>query len=197
MFGKKIGLRGLRKIREIFSPAWERLLDILIDTKVTAHWNIQELDPVTKEVVVDHGWHKNVITADNKKLIAALNAGQAGYSGITYLAVGEGEDDWDVNGTPSPAASTQQLVSELARKAVTIHYINAANNQVGDITNRLSVSAIFGANEANGNHREYALFGGDATATADSGIMINYETHTKIEKDSTRESRLTVRITYS
>lgn len=162
-----------------------------------AEWRYELRDAKTGEVKFDSGYFKNVICDTNGLLLAALNKGEGGYSGIQYLAVGIGSASWDTGGTPSPAPTRTTLVSELARKAVTIAFLDAGNLETGSVTNRLKISATFTSGEANGEHREFGLFGGNATGTVDSGLAVNYRTQAIKTKTTDDELTISVRIIYS
>ena len=165
--------------------------------KVIGEWNYVLRDQHTGEVTFDSGWMKNIICDTNGKLLAALCKGEAGYAGITSLAVGTGDSAWDSGGTPDPSAARTALVNELARMAVTVVFLDGSNEETASVTNRLGISATFGDGEADGAHREFGLFGGDATATTDSGLMVNYRTQLVKNKQTGETLTITVRIIYT
>lgn len=149
-------------------------------------------------ISLDSGWQKNIIVNTNGQLIAALMKSESGYSGIQRLAVGEGASNWNVEANrPTPAATVTQLVNELARTSVTVTYQTSGNADTGTITNRIKVSGRFGTGSGNGTQYERGLFGGNATNTADSGLMINYDVHGPITKDNSHEQTITIRLQYT
>ena len=76
-------------------------------------------------------------------------------------------------------------------------FLDGANQPTAQLTNRLEVSAAFGDGEADGAHREFALFGGTATAATDSGLMVNYRTQPVKHKGPGEQLTITVRIIYT
>ena len=163
---------------------------------LSATWCYQLRDAETGELDFDSGWRKNVICDTCGKVLAALVKEETSYGGAQYLAVGIGNASWDTNGTPSPSALTTQLVSELARKAVSIAFLDDSNNPTASVTNRLEIEATFGSGEANGAHRELGIFGGNATASTDSGLMVNYLTQGIQTKASGQELTIRVRFVF-
>lgn len=164
---------------------------------IRASWHYRLQEAATGRVLHDSGWMKNVICDTNGLLLAALNKGQAGYTGIAFLAVGRGDAAWDTSGVPEPSPLRTRLVDELARQAVTIAFLDGANQPTAQLTNRLEVSAVFGDGQADGAHREFALFGGNATAAPDSGLMVNYRTQQVKHKGAGEQLTITVRVIYT
>lgn len=125
----------------------------------------------------DRGWVNNLIVERALDLLAALLSGQAGTRGILYWAVGEGEEEWDAL-PPDTDPKTKRLVREIYRKP-----LDAARDMAYDPTTRtISLRVTFRPDEAVGLLREFGIFGGDATETADSGYLINYKIHALIDK---------------
>ena len=118
-----------------------------------------------------------------------------GMRGILYLAVGEGEDEWDAT-QPTPTPSISKLRKELLRQLLEADQITYLDNQNQEPTNHLEITAkFFGADlVSNGfqSLREFGLFGGDAIEVTDSGFLINYVIHPRI--DLTPEVTLTRRV---
>lgn len=140
--------------------------------------------------VVQTPWHKNQI----KNLAAVIAGGLFGrqgekaapFVGFSYLAVGSGLDAWDA--VPPVADKTQTtLVTETFRKAadlVDIVWLDPDTDAVSVVpTRKVQVSVTLLPAEANGTLREFALFCGDASGVADSGLMFNGVTHGRIDKD--------------
>lgn len=141
---------------------------------------------VDGELVEDTGFRHNVIVSDINNLIAVLMSGKDGtMEGITYWAVGEGDPVWDTSAPPSGNVTDTQLVNEIDRKAVNpedIEFLDADDNVVAGITNKLQIVKQFEETFGNGKWLELGLFGGDATSTANSGFMVNHLNHPVIEK---------------
>lgn len=133
------------------------------------------------------GWRPNLIVQRCNVLLAALMKGHLNMGGILYWAVGAGEDDWDTT-PPSPLVTTSQLTREVDRKALTeehIVYLDHADKPMDSPSNRLEITAIFKGEDFVSNDtqplREFGLFGGDATETPDSGLMIDYVIHPRVD----------------
>ena len=162
---------------------------------IPKHWEIVDRlyrgDTLLQEIV-----HENLVVSTCRTLIARLMKGDAG--GITYWAVGAGDVSWDT-ALPTPTESDTKLFNEIYRKAVVAGdkvYIDATNAVSATPTNRLQVSVTFYEGDFTGTIREMGLYGGDATATKDSGFMVNRRIHSKVVKDAdTRLERL-IRMTF-
>lgn len=76
---------------------------------------------------------------------------------ISYMAVG--------TGLTAPLPTNTTLVTEIARKLI------ATRDEAPGATNGIVCTTFFNTTEANGALKEAALFGDDATATANSGTM--------------------------
>jgi hypothetical protein len=133
------------------------------------------------------GWRSNRILNNCSRLLAALMKGEAGIQGLRYWAVGQGERRWDAT-LPNPQLASTQLTSELVRlplSAEQITYIDSQNAPSATPTNRLQVTVdIDGSTLVSSGFqplREFGLFGGDATETANSGLMINQVIHPRID----------------
>lgn len=99
---------------------------------------------------------ENMVVTAGKDMIAAALIGQSNKS-ITYLAAG-------TNST-APALGNTQLGSELGRKLISTREISSLANNTAVYT------TFFNTSEINGSLQEFGLFGGDATATANSGTL--------------------------
>lgn len=142
--------------------------------------------------VEETGWVHNDIVEGMVKLIAALMKQEAGLVGMLYHAQGTGEPTWDTAGIPTPGWSDVALTNEYFRKAPdSIVFVDETGNPTATVTNRLLVQTTLDFGEANGddglgrNIRCQGIFGGDATATLDSGYMLDEINHTKRWKDVT------------
>lgn len=117
-------------------------------------------------------------------LLVALLAEESGYEGITYMAVGEGNSDWDSIGTPEPDPGQTTLVAELFRKVVTLGYLDENGDPSVAPTNRLKCTTTFDAGEGTGTWRELALFGGTATGSPDTGEICAIYNFPAVTKDA-------------
>lgn len=138
-------------------------------------------------IAQDRGWQSNRIVNNCNRLLAALMKGQAGMQGVLYLAIGEGEAAWD-SAAPSPTADTSRLAGEWHRQAITSEqmvFLDALGMPSLSVTDQLQITVNFSGAElvASGYQslREFGLFGGDATAAPDSGYLINYVIHPRID----------------
>jgi hypothetical protein len=140
-------------------------------------------------------------------LLAALMQGQPNMKGILYWAVGEGEPDWDSIAPKRPPTTTSCLVKEVARQAVDpdqIRYLDAAGRPrrpPSRPSNRLEVTAEFRGEDLVSDGfvslREFGLFGGDATGKANSGYMIDYVIHPRLDLSSTDTLERKLRLTFN
>jgi len=123
--------------------------------KMTGKIKLTMTDVRTGEVEVAE--YKNVIPTVGREAIARrlIDEGlKSNESIITYGAVG--------TGTTSASVSDTKLESELFRK--TIASTSRTNNVI-------HIRTFYTTSEANGELKEFGLFGEDATATADSGTL--------------------------
>lgn len=148
-----------------------RYRDVLTDSQGRVRW--------------DSGWRPNLVVHQCNLLLAALMKRHRGVRGILYWAVGEGESDWDAL-CHSPRPDDTRLVAEIARQALTpdqIVYLDDALAPTETPTSRLEITAEFSGDDVSAPQslREFGLFGGDATAAADSGFMVNHVIHPRID----------------
>ncbi len=132
-------------------------------------------------------WSKNIIVDAIGILIASLLKEETGYHGVTYWAVGSGNAGWDVSPV-DPTIDETTLTNEIGRKAITastdIKFLDALNEETLTPTNKIKITLLFGENDCNGTWREFGLFGGNATATANTGLMIDKKHHPVITKST-------------
>lgn len=152
----------------------------------------------TKELIREIDY--NIVVNNCSVLIAALMKGETGYFGATYWAVGVGQNDWAIDNPPSPSATDSQLSQETYRKSISasdIVYLNTDNTVSETPTNKIQITVIFDETEANGVPlMEFGIFGGNATSTANSGVMINHKTHPVIYKTSALKLERILRLTF-
>lgn len=142
---------------------------------------------------------RNLIVATCSTLLACLVKGESGYAGATYWAVGSGSDTWSDVTPPSPSSSDTQLTAETYRKAITsgdMVFLDSGNNVSATPTNKIQITVTFLEAEANGALREFGIFGGLASGTANSGYMINHKIHPLIYKTSALQLERVLRITF-
>lgn len=127
-------------------------------------------------------WRLNTIVNTAWPLVAGLLKNDPDMSGILYWAVGAGDPAWDQNPiTANPAADG--LHTELSRQvidAAQIAYLNPDGTPSEIPTNSIEASAVFNW-EADQTLREFGLFGGNASAEINSGYMINYVVHPRLD----------------
>lgn len=149
----------------------------------------------TKEVREGH----NLIVNDIGKLIACLFKKQDGYTGLSYWAIGSGQDGWD-SATINPTVNDTRLEAEIFRKAIpkeNIKFLDEAGEPTETVTNRIGITLTFSTEEANGKWREFSIFGGNSTASANTGLMINHKIHKILTKDDTMTIERQIRFTFN
>lgn len=149
---------------------------------------------VLVDTIVDH----NIVVNSFLKIVMALCKNQNGYGGIQYWAIGSGEAAWDT-ATPDPTVYETALTNEIGRVAIPaseIIFLNPSNMQQSAMpTNMIQIKHMFDTGDCNGKWREFGLFGGDATETAGSGIMVNKKHHAVITKTDDMTIERTMRFT--
>ena len=135
--------------------------------------------------VVDYGWRSNIIVNQCRQLLAAFMKGETA-SGIQRIALGRGEEVWDVESPPSPEMTTDRLVDPSPQIITTgapemeLEFLNGA----GEVSSTVSQSIQITINIAAGSLpiavgedsfplREFGLF---ADLAADE-FMIDYVRH--------------------
>jgi len=153
--------------------------------------------------VTERKWEDNRVVDTAAVLFAGLLKKDTTFTdwGILQYAVGEGLASWDTSGTPTPSMSQTILVAEYFRKApdyVAYMEVNPtpppdylpAVGRTAIIETRMTYTFADGPPSPGVWLREQALFGGDATSTADTGIAFNFFNHAKIFKDDSIEIQL-------
>lgn len=157
-----------------FGMFWDVFHRINPETGKLEYWYTSE---------VDH----NLVVDKAGELAAGYFLGEGAFTiGNMYHAFGTGLVAWDT-ALPDPSVSQTTLVTEIDRKVPTaIDYLDAGNNIVTPtITDKLQIQTVLAATEPSldgQDLREQGLFGGNATATANSGFMINAINHKKVAK---------------
>ena len=148
-------------------------------------------------VLIEERVGHNLIVNSFLKLAMALLKGQSGFSGIGYWAVGSGASSWDTN-LPDPEINATVLTAEIGRVKIQpseITFLDANYNPSANPTNILQIKHTFDTNDCNGIWREFGIFGGQASATANTGLMINKKHHKIITKTSDMTIERTMRFT--
>lgn len=145
------------------------------------------------QTITDH----NLVVTKFLSLAMALLKGEEDFTGISYWAVGSGSSSWD-SSLPDPELNATQLTNEIGRVAIAdseITYLNADYTPASAPTNILQIKHTFNTTDCNGSWREFGLFGGNASATINSGYLINKKHHQVITKTSDMTIERTMRFT--
>jgi hypothetical protein len=140
-------------------------------------------------VILDRGWHSNVIVVDCRRLLAGFMRGQPITLGIQGLRVGIGSEAWDqAPATPTPG-QTGLVDPNPATVPVSDLQIDFLDNgtATGTPTNRIQIVAALGpgvppwpdVNHPTATLREFGLFG----QLDGADVLINYVIHPAIVKD--------------
>jgi hypothetical protein len=132
-------------------------------------------------------------------LVSALFAKESGIDGILQHAQGLGDGLW--GGSP-PAVTTSDttLLDEVGRAAPdSIVFLTGPGGGVsGTRTTTIKISTTYGLGVLAGETlREQGLFGGDATNTPDSGIIIDVIRHGPIYKSGGASLVRNIELTFS
>ena len=142
---------------------------------------------------------ENLIVDGLLRLVTTLLGVKSGYTGLKYWAVGQGNSSWDTS-TPEALTTDTELTNEIGRKQISasdMTWVTSNGSDSSTPTNRLKVRVTFGANECVGTWREFGLFGGNATDSRNSGIMINHKNHSVITKTNEMEIEREIIFTFS
>jgi hypothetical protein len=141
----------------------------------------------------------NLITDGMRQLLAALFAGQSGYTGVQYWAVGSGPANGDLINPLAPLSTDNRLATETARVPVTISFVDDLGSPTSGLglSKHVQVQATFGAGISTGTNVEFGLFGGNASASVNGGgLLLNRVTHPMKYKNSGDIRRLTIIIDF-
>lgn len=149
------------------------------------HMTGESIDRIYKGgVLVEERVGHNLVVNSFLNLVMCLLKQQSSYSGLQYWAVGSGSASWDTQ-IPTPDIGASRLTTEIGRVPLSLSDFAFLNDdyEVSNVpTNILQISHVFGENDCNGTWREFGIFGGNATPTFNSGIMINKRHHAVITK---------------
>jgi hypothetical protein len=151
------------------------------------------------QLTSDSGWLSNTIVDTAWPLFASLLKNQPRLSGIRFWAVGAGDSEWDYNRVATdPKAS--RLYKETQRLRISreqIIYLGEDGAEAPNPTSRIEIRADFGWPGQDQILREFGLFGGNASKVENSGYLINYVIHPRIDLKAgatlTRHLRLSFR----
>lgn len=133
-------------------------------------------------------------------LIAALMSNSGSITGgILQHAQGIGDAVWVEPTIPAVNTADTTLLSEAGRKAVTsFTFLDGADLPTVTLTSKILVSTTYlEADLAGVTIREQALFGGDATAAVDTGIIVNIIRHHPLFKSGAAILTRNIKITFS
>jgi len=152
---------------------------------LTAHYVKGEKKGQREVLVEDH----NIITDVGLELGIGAIGGLG--EGIKKWQFGEGLSSWDTT-PPAEDPATTALVTPIAPvKAINVRYWDdVAEDFSVTPTDTLDVRAVFNADDANGDLREFTIWG---TATED--VMFNYVIHDKIVKTDVYNLECIIRFT--
>ena len=164
------------------------------------HMTGEHLDRIFKNgVLVEERRGRNLVVTSFLNLVMCLVKQESGYNGIQYWAVGSGADSWDSD-TPSPTLDETRLTAELGRVAISpteMVFLDEDYEVSATPTNIIQVTHLFGEDDCNGVWREFGLFGGNATETTNSGIMVNKRHHAILTKTEEMTVERIMRFTLS
>lgn len=126
-----------------------------IEMKLVGNVKIIKENVKTKEVEIRE-LHNISCTAGAESLVARMVGAERGQ--VTYFAVGTGA----VTGGDVPAVGDTTLETELFRKQISVRSSSGTT---------ASFRIFFNTSEANGSITEIGLFGDNASAAADSGVL--------------------------
>lgn len=118
--------------------------------------------------------------------------------GIQYLAVGTSVGDGGTSTNPNVGDVTYiRLRNEIARTPVkSCTYLTSTGTTSSTPTNIVQYVFTFSEAQANGGIVEMGMFGGNAGANANTGLMFNYKAIAVWNKNSETELTITWKVTY-
>lgn len=166
----------------------------------SVHMTGQITDRIFKNgVLVEEIVGHNLVVNSFLNLVMCLLKQQSGYKGVQYWAVGSGAETWD-NNMPTPEIGATRLTAEIGRVPISasdLAFLKPNYEVSSTPTNILQITHTFGASDCNGVWREFGIFGGNATSSANSGIMINKRHHKVITKTEEMTVERIMRFTLS
>ena len=120
---------------------------------------------------------------------------------LTYFEVGKLLSDVGKEyGNDIIGQYAEKLVNEVGRKVIpasAFAFLFFFFRVSSTPTNVLQITLTFGANDCNGDWREFAIYGGNATSTLGTGIMINHKTHALLVKTNTIQVQRQIKFTFN
>lgn len=176
------------------------VVSMLSDNNGSVHMTGHITDKIYKggELVETIEGH-NLVVNSFLNLVMCLIKQQSGFSGIQYWAIGSGASSWDSN-MPTPELTATRLTNEVGRVPISaseIKFLTPSYEESATPTNIIQIQHTFTPEECNGEWREFGIFGGNATETANSGIMLNKRHHAVITKTEDMTIERTMRFTLS
>jgi hypothetical protein len=148
-------------------------------------------------------WGFNQIQNTFANLLAGYCIQEATYTaGINVLGIGHGLVAWDTSFPTSFDYNQSNLIDEYFRKEISegvdSFFIDPADDSPSVTpTPKIEIVVLLDLLDANGDMREFALFGGDADpGIADSGTMVNWIPHSKVTKDSSFQIERRIKILF-
>ena len=141
-------------------------------------------------VIFDSGWRSNTVVQQCRSLIAGFIKNDSS-SGIQYLAVGKGKEEWDKNQILDPVPDTVMNLESpyptpLEVKDLDLCYLDESDNVSNEVSNRLQIKATLKPGYPHPIQfnayplREFGLFG----RFSGKDFMINCIRHPVIYKDA-------------
>jgi hypothetical protein len=93
----------------------------------------------------DFGWRSNVVVNQCRQLLAAFMRGEAA-TGIQFIALGRGNENWDDQAAPESDPNTDSLtdaspvIISIADAAMQVDFINSLGAVIADVSQRIQVS---------------------------------------------------------
>lgn len=164
----------------------------------SVHMTGESIDRIYKGgVLVEERVGHNLVVNSFLNLVMCLLKQQSGYTGLQYWAVGSGASSWD-SSMPTPDIKATRLTSEIGRVAISpsdMVFLNEDYEPVNTPNNILQITRLFTERECNGVWREFGIFGGNATTSFNSGIMINKRHHPVLTKTEEMQVERIMRFT--
>lgn len=148
-------------------------------------------------------WGFNQIQNTFANLLAGYCVQEATYTaGINVLGIGHGLIAWDSSFPTSFDYNQATLIDEYFRKEITegtdSYFIDPSDDSVSATpTPKIEIVVLLDLLDANGDMREFGLFGGDSLpGTPNSGTMVNWIAHSKVTKDSSFQIERRIKILF-
>lgn len=156
---------------------------------------IHEPGKPDREIYLGH----NIVVTGMATLMAILAKDcSAVLAGFSFMGVGTGGVGEDPFNPPAPVGNETQLKNEIFRKGFSsVNFVDENGLPVLTPTGTVDFAATFTETEAVGPLTELGIFGGDASASANSGTMVNYIRFPVVSKTASSTLTLVVRFAFS